>query len=379
MDTEESVAAEKGNADTAIPPERGEASEKIAETKGGEASETESEVEDKEDSDKESEAEDGVETKAKEEKDEAAKKEETNTPVKAPKRKEEIKEDPPVGIAPWVLTFADLMSLLMAFFVLLYSMSEVDEAKFEEFGRSMKEALGKSVPFNADVEKEDNLPILDNKKVREKIAKTSQDVSSLKEILKDQIENKQVEVEQYGQIIIINLLQNGVFNSGSADILAGFKPTVEKISKELKTKIKGEVIVSGHTDNVPVRGGPYDSNWELSAARANAVIQSLMAAGKVKPKRFVLRGYGDTRPKVANTTANNRAKNRRVEILIDQRSVKSKKTDENNKDKRGIDTEEGVAGNEVEVADAGDAAPGADATSSLQATADAVLKNKARV
>lgn len=313
----------------------------------------------------------------------------TATVIAPPTKK---KNDPPQpepkgGIAAWVLTFADLMSLLMAFFVLLYSMSEVDKAKFEEFGKSMKEALGKPVPVNPDIEKEDNLPVPENElqDLRGKLEQTAEAVQDLKEIFKEQIENKQMEVEQYGQIIIINLLQSGVFNSGSADVLPGFLPVLNQLSGKLKKDLKGEVIVSGHTDNVPVKGGPYDNNWELSAARASSVIQALMDHGAVKSNRFVLRGYADTRPKAPNITPNGRAKNRRVEILIDQRAKRVKTEDEKRKDKASgvVPGEEGgeptigkaqTGGSKAVTAQSKPAEDG-----SLQATADTLLKHKKTV
>lgn len=229
-------------------------------------------------------------------------------------------EEPPAdgGVAAWVLTFADLMSLLMAFFVLLYSMSEVDKAKFEEFGKSMREALGKPIKLNADIEYIDPEMAPTPEQIKEQIQQTTQDAEALKKLLQPQIEEKVVEVEQHGQVIMIRMLQQGVFGSGNAKLEDDFIPVLEKISQKLNT-VDGELIVSGHTDNVPVKGGQYRSNWELSASRAYSVIEVLQSMHNIPEDRFVLRGFGDTRPQAPNDTAENRAKNRRVEIMIDQR------------------------------------------------------------
>lgn len=224
------------------------------------------------------------------------------------------------GVAAWVLTFADLMSLLMAFFVLLYSMSEVDKAKFEQFGKSMKQALGKPVEMNDDIEELDPSTKPTPEQTEKLKQKTRFDTEELKQLLQPQIEDKKIEIEQHGQVIMIRMLQQGVFKSGEAELEDSFIPVLEKISAKLNT-IKGELIVSGHTDNVPVIKDKFRSNWELSASRAYSVIEVLQAMHHVDAGRFVLRGYGETRPQVPNDSAENRAKNRRVEIMIDQRSV----------------------------------------------------------
>lgn len=221
------------------------------------------------------------------------------------------------GVAAWVLTFADLMSLLMAFFVLLYSMSEVDKAKFDEFGQSMRQALGKPVKLNADIEDVDPELAPTPEQVKEQIAKTTQDAEELKKLLEPQIADKKVEIEQHGQVIMIRMLQQGVFGSGNSTLQDDFIPVLEKISEKLNI-IDGDLIVSGHTDNVPVTG-KYRSNWELSAARAYSVIEVLQTMHGIPENRFVLRGFGSTRPQADNDTAENRALNRRVEIMIDQR------------------------------------------------------------
>ncbi|WP_028885577.1 flagellar motor protein MotB [Teredinibacter turnerae] len=275
----------------------------------------------------------------------------------------------PPGLPAWMGTFADLMSLLMCFFVLLLSFSEMDAMKFKRLAGSMAQAFGvqnklnvtdipkgtsiiaqefsparpEPTPLNViyqntqditemsleqdcaqeyDIEQgeegvDGGIKVRVKQKLEELLQKTEQDAYELAEALNEQIEAGHVEVETRGRLIIIRIREKGSFVSGSAELAPEYRDVMGEVRSVLTLK-PGGIEVQGHSDNIPVRRGRYRSNWELSAARAVSVAQELMLGGALPPSRFEVSGFADTRPLVTNTTPDNRARNRRVEILIKQ-------------------------------------------------------------
>ncbi|MEN8257239.1 MAG: flagellar motor protein MotB [Thermodesulfobacteriota bacterium] len=225
------------------------------------------------------------------------------------------------GSAPWILTFADLMSLLLCFFILLFAMAELDVKKFSEVAQALAGALGggkviyirESGSTAADIQSSAFV-----KESQQRI-ETEYYASELRKELSDEIQQQKLKVEDVGQIITIHILQNGSFGPASATLSPAFLPTAQKIRDAL-VDIPGNLTVSGHTDNYPISTDRFLSNWELSGARAFSVIHELLKGGVLPPKRFVLTGHADTHPRASNDSEENRAKNRRVEIIIDQRS-----------------------------------------------------------
>ena len=266
---------------------------------------------------------------------------------------------PPPGAPAWMATFADLMSLLMCFFVLLLSFSEMDVLKFKQLAGSMKEAFGvqrdiktkeipkgtsiiakefspgKPVPTKIRIMKQKtterqkrNIKFTDSKsmnnKAREEVKKelekeiqkkTSDAVKRIKAALKQEIKKGTIEVEGHNQEIIIRISEKGSFPSGSATLNKSFGKIMKKISFLVKST-PGEIIVSGHTDNIPIKHSGYKSNWELSTARATEVLHSLVDNGGLNPENLAATGYGKYRPVVSNDTEEGRRQNRRVEIII---------------------------------------------------------------
>lgn len=248
------------------------------------------------------------------------------------------------GLPAWVMTFADLMTLLMCFFVLLLAFSEMDVSKFKQLSGSMKDAFGvqteldlRTIPKGTSIVAQEfspgkpeptplneirqftinsNLNTLDalNEAERERDA-TLDHFSRIRVALKDEIENGSVSVQMEGTKIIIQILEKASFESGMADVRADFLPVLSKISG-LIDRNSGQVTVSGHTDNVPISNTRFRSNWDLSTSRAVSVAHEMLKNDAIEPGRFVVTGHADTRPRAANDTAENRAKNRRVEISI---------------------------------------------------------------
>ena len=274
----------------------------------------------------------------------------------------------PAGLPAWMATFADLMSLLMCFFVLLLSFSEMDAMKFKRLAGSMAQAFGVQNKLNVvDVPKgtsiiaqefspgipsptpineiwqktEDvtkmSLEVLDSKEydveagetgeeagvkarikqqLEELIEETKEDAKELAKELKEEIEAGQIEIETEGRKIIIRIREKGSFKSGSHIMTDEYYNVMDDIRAVLLQK-PGKIHIQGHTDNIPIRSARYRSNWELSTSRAVSVAEALMN-GDINPKRFEISGFGDTQPLVANNSRANRARNRRVEIVIRQ-------------------------------------------------------------
>ncbi len=374
------------------------------------------------------------------------------------------------GAPAWVMTFADLMSLLMCFFVLLLSFSEMDVSKYKEMAGSMKNAFGvqrdikvreppkginviarefspgrpepthlnvirqmttNDLRINLDLGKERRRPVptpkskeipdkeksfkpeesAKNRADQDKAQKAGQkadtkegaesgklahlmpgkqrsqadglteaqkkelseakalaarrlqeklqaeeklasvlskqgskgvtiDEKSLDELLKAKAEAKKqkklnesarlissalgkeikagsVHVETAGQKIIIRVREKASFGSGRDELKGAFRPILSRVSKILKDS-EGKIIVAGHTDNIPIYTERFRSNWELSSARAVSVAHEMMLATNIPSSRFLIQGYADTNPVARNDTSANRAKNRRVEIILQQ-------------------------------------------------------------
>lgn len=253
------------------------------------------------------------------------------------------------GVPAWVMTFADLMTLLMCFFVLLLAFSEMDAARFKLLSGSMKDAFGvqteieaRTIPkgtsviareFSPGTPEPTPLPVVNQftidssqntldaaeraKLERDKKARedTEEHAKRLKVALKDEIDNGDVAIQTEGAKVIIHVLENASFDSGSADIRPEFLPVLQKIA-ELIESTNGAVNVSGHTDNVPISNERFRSNWELSTSRAVSVAHELLKWGHLDESRFVVTGHADTVPRADNSTPENRAKNRRVDISI---------------------------------------------------------------
>jgi len=248
------------------------------------------------------------------------------------------------GVPAWVMTFADLMTLLMCFFVLLLSFSEMDAAKFKELSGSMKDAFGvqaeiqvRTIPKGTSVVAREFSPgkpeptamnevrqftidsnqnTLDALERRKKdLDDTDQHARRIRAALKDEIANGDVAVQTEGAKVIIHVLENASFDSGQAVVKSKFLPVLDKIAGLIDNN-SGIVTVSGHTDNVPIANARFRSNWELSTSRAVSVAHQILQNSRIQPARFIVSGHADTRPRADNDTPSNRSKNRRVDISI---------------------------------------------------------------
>jgi len=269
------------------------------------------------------------------------------------------------GLPAWLATFADLMALLMCFFVLLLSFSEMDVLKFKQLAGSMREAFGvqnqikvEDIPKGTSIIAQEfspgrpeptplnevrqmtvnnNLNTLDirskvgeadtkddnagefEEKIQEELEQqkkeAEQEAVEFVSALSQEIGQGSVEVETDGRKIIIRVKEKGSFTSGSAELKYEYIPVIAKI-RDMLLRVRGKVTIEGHTDNIPYSGRRFESNWDLSSARALAVAHELFSDPRMDQKRFTVSGMASAKPLVPNNTRTNRSRNRRVEIII---------------------------------------------------------------
>ncbi|OQX30970.1 MAG: flagellar motor protein MotB [Candidatus Sedimenticola endophacoides] len=255
------------------------------------------------------------------------------------------------GLPAWLATFADLMSLLMCFFVLLLSFATMDAVRFKKMAESMKDAFGvqREVPAidvvmgtsivmtefsptttpepspidevrqqTTEVEKQ-HLDVKDAMEaVAEQIKQEIQEqAEQLREELREEIGDGKINVEAEEARIVIRIEEKGSFPSGSDRLDPAFYDVMDRISGVV-VNTPGKVIVAGHTDDVPISTTRFRSNWELSSARAVTVVHALLQNPAVDESRVVVEGRADSAPLVPNSSSENRARNRRVELIIER-------------------------------------------------------------
>ncbi len=310
---------------------------------------------------------------------------------------EEQKCKCPAGIPAWVLTFADLMSLLMCFFVLLLSFAEMDVKKFKQIAGSLKMAFGvqrdikameppKGVNIiakefspappqptvinevrqvtsddtaqelklidklerlqeaeNELKDKMEHMSESESESLTEQLHKLQSEIESvkeeldklsgkleamqaqaievkaenLKEALQEEVNAGILDVEANDNNITIRIRDRGSFPAGTARLTEDFIEILEIIAEELE-KTTGDIVVAGHTDDIPINSARFRSNWALSSARAVAVAHEFINNNQMEQSRFSVQAFADNKPLVENDSSENRAINRRVEIIISQ-------------------------------------------------------------
>ncbi|MBI1353498.1 MAG: OmpA family protein [Acidobacteria bacterium] len=243
-------------------------------------------------------------------------------------------DDPPAGAPEWMVTFADLMSLLLTFFVLLLSFSNTEVVKFQQMMGSVRDALGlKSELDLSDSPAGHDMMPFENPQAGEgqndavgpgQTDPTPQEVrEKLQEILKDaDLSSKGVALET-DDGVVMQLSGDLLFNSGAATINPEARDLLEKLA-EYTLSVDYSMDIVGYTDNVPIATAVYPSNWELSAARAGQAVRYMTERG-VAPERLRAIGRADTNPLQSNDTPEGRAANRRVEFVLTRLSDAQKK------------------------------------------------------
>lgn len=234
------------------------------------------------------------------------------------------------GAPGWMTTFSDMMTLLLTFFILLYSISSVDAVKFKNISASLQSVLmGEK---NSSILEEDgtvqDIP-LDEPKFEESEAPDEvvpeEQLRVDKETL-DMYEKVEQYVTEKGLLadVTVSLNENGVFvnikeailfEPGKASLIAGGQELLDSL-EDLFLQFENKIVVEGHTDDVPMSSAMYPSNWELSSGRAIQVVRYLSEVKSIPNSRLSAVAYGEYRPMVPNDSAENRALNRRVNLLI---------------------------------------------------------------
>ena len=221
----------------------------------------------------------------------------------------------------WLVSYADFITLLFAFFVVMYSISSVNEGKFRTVSDSIKAALNPivspanvAVPFTIGQNKAVTVnPTIDT--VKEPA------VRRLREIMRSLKNETQLDIIQMKELsngdIILTLPDTVLFRTGEAVLRPEARPFIQAIS-EVLIDLNRHVRVEGHTDNVPIRTVQFPSNWELSAMRAVTVVRTLSEQYGLQGDHLTAVGHADSRPLADNLTPEHRAKNRRVEIVVQE-------------------------------------------------------------
>ncbi|MCM3511856.1 MULTISPECIES: OmpA/MotB family protein [Carnobacterium] len=231
------------------------------------------------------------------------------------RKKKETKNNSSSG-GGWMTTFSDLMSLLLTFFILLYSMSSVSAEKFEAAAKSMQSAFGGGESMIegstvVDIETE-KITEKSEETIDPELVKMYNEVVAFLE-MKEMTSQASVEYDQDG--IYVNIQESILFGSGSAIIADSGKNTLNDLG-ELIQQFDNAVVIEGYTDNVPMNNNNFSSNWELSTGRALSVLRYLSEERNVDPTRLAAKGYGEYHPIVPNDSESNKAKNRRVNIVL---------------------------------------------------------------
>jgi chemotaxis protein MotB len=243
----------------------------------------------------------------------------------------------------WLLTYADMITLLMALFIVMFAISVVNTSKFEALSKSLSEAFNGAVVTGGDSILETGgsqhstqsptvtAPIpaiqpLIQKKFDKKTegSKSKDDEQAEFEKVKRELDSyakeknlsKKLETEITRRGLVIRLITDNVlFDSGEADIKPGAKPLLSKVSNALQVADDRPINVEGHTDNVPIHGSQYPTNWELSTARSSSVVRFMIGRG-IPASKLGAVGYAQLHPIASNDTAKGKSRNRRVEIVL---------------------------------------------------------------
>ena len=255
-------------------------------------------------------------------------------------------EDEHLSHERWLVSYADFITLLLAFFVVMYSISSVNSGKFRVLSDAMQTVFtqhtgreapidlgGGAPPAQAIVAAPEHVQTLENAVIEDKVTAESARIAlatpdqvdgatgtgagpqeRLEKMLEPLMKNDQVKVRDGQYWLEFELSSELLFRTGSADVAEAARPVLERMAPEL-VKFGKPIRVEGYTDNVPIAGGRYASNWHLSASRAASIADGLMKAG-IAPTQLAAVGFGEFRPIADNSTDAGRRKNRRVVIAV---------------------------------------------------------------
>jgi chemotaxis protein MotB len=243
----------------------------------------------------------------------------------------------------WLIPYADLLTLLLALFIILFAASKVDAKKYDTVMKSFNAAftggsnqfeVSSAVPIikqPSDQSKKEDSPTQTDQQKEEQLKKEQADLTQLKQKLDQYISQNnltaELETTLNNDMLMITIRDNALFASGSAAIKPESRLLAVAISGMLSQYPEYRIEVAGHTDNVPIKRGGIESNWDLSSSRALNFMKILLENGSLDPSRFRSIGYGEYHPVESNATAEGRTKNRRVEVSIMRGSTNAQTKD----------------------------------------------------
>lgn len=250
------------------------------------------------------------------------------------KRKKHAQHEEEAGEA-WLLPYSDLMTLLLAVFIVLFAVSQVDAEKAKQLAGEFSETMMTEGYYNSTIKNEGaqnptssktegqqskDSKSKDKEKAKEKESKNEdQQMKELKAELDAKLQsdhmtsNVTTKIDKRGLVVSLNNAM--FFDPGSAVVKKENEKALLEIAAKVNT-LDHFIRIEGHTDNVPMSSELYPSNWDLSTARASNVVRLLISHSLVKPEKLIAVGYGEYRPVADNSTAEGRAKNRRIDIIV---------------------------------------------------------------
>ncbi len=227
----------------------------------------------------------------------------------------------------WMVSYADFITLLFAFFVVMYAVSSVNEGKYRVLSTSITSAFGRGVsliPASREIEQSAipslSLPLSTHKRrsadaaIRREREQMSAVTQHLLESMASLVEQGQVRVMQTARGITVEINASALFAPGEATLSNQATDILKSVAQVMKDQPYA-MQIEGHTDNIPISNPYFPSNWELSAVRASSVVRLLIENG-IKDSRLVAIGHGETRPVDTNESAEGRMRNRRVQLMI---------------------------------------------------------------
>lgn len=228
-------------------------------------------------------------------------------------------EEEEIDSNSWLATYSDTITLLLTFFILLYSFSETNNEKLVQISNALQSQLV-GVPISTN-DGTNHLTGIINPDTNEKTEYENL-VEKVNNILVDNGLDKVVGVREEDKGVVLQLSESILFDPAKAGLKKDSLKILDAIS-EILPQLENQIMIQGHTDNVPINSQKYPSNWELSTSRAVNVLRYFVEDKGFDPTRFSATGYGEYSPLVENTTNENKATNRRVDILIVQQKEKT--------------------------------------------------------
>jgi len=225
-------------------------------------------------------------------------------------KKESAAEKGP-SLERWLLTYADMITLLMVFFVMMYTISTINADKFRALAENLSMVLTGSPPAGI-IKEGTNTPVPELTGEAKHLADLQQD---LKEFIEKEKLGEQITVDLEERGLVVRFQATILFARGSADLTPEARKIIDRVGDRLTT-LPNYIRVEGHTCDLPINTPRFPSNWELSTARATNVVHELISSCNISPDRLSAIGYGEYRPRVPNINEKNRQINRRIDILI---------------------------------------------------------------